>query len=424
MILPYIYLIYLLLAPQLWIKPLISLPADYILYPSWIIILFFKGGFSQNKITVQDKFLIAFIVWIAISLSVNGDLLITNRDMGLIIVYYGKLLLLFFLLSFSLKSFANIKSFIIFFVLISLVLSIEGIQHKFTGIGWAGQSLGWIDQSAKEAGEAGRTRWIGIFDGPGVFCVVYTIALPFLLAGTRKIYGYWTRILCIFSIPLIAIAIYFNGSRGGFLTALSILLMHFGQNFKKAKIQLVLGVLLSIGIFISAPMYMTQVNDSEKSAYHRIEMWSEGYEMVIQNPVFGVGRGNFRNYTSKLVAHNSAIEIMGETGLVGLFLWFGIIYMALKSVTAFIKESIDEKDKIFASALFISIIGYLISAMLVTLEYETFYALLALCSVIARDVNINKVEFTKKDFKIILISCFGWCIFVNLFTKFYFMMYS
>jgi O-antigen ligase len=420
MILPSIYLIYLLLAPQLWIKSLMGFPVDYILYPSWILVVFLKGGSSQFKITTQDKFLLGFVFWIAISLLVNGNLLLSDRDMGLIIAYYGKILLLYFLLSFSLQTFEKVKFFILFFVALSLLLSIEGIQQKLTGIGWAGQPLDWIDKSALEAGNAGRTRWVGIFDGPGVFCVVYTIALPFLLAGTKKIFSNWTRILCILSIPLIAIAIYFNGSRGGFLTALAIIIMHFGQNFKTRKLHLVLAAIISLGIFIAAPKYLTQVNDSENSTYHRIEMWTEGVEMLAQHPVFGIGRGNFRSYTSALIAHNSAIEIMGETGFIGLFLWAGLIYISLKNVYFFIRNSIDEKGRIFASALFISVIGYLISAMFVTLEYETFYVLLALCSVIARNISQEDVKFDKNDFKIIFISCMVWIIAVKLFTIIYF----
>ena len=81
-----------------------------------------------------------------------------------------------------------------------------------------------------------------------------------------------------------------------------------------------------------APSYLTQVDDPEKSSDHRIEMWTEGFEMVTQNPVFGIGRGNFQKYTGKLIAHSSPTEIMGETGVIGLLAWIGIIYLGFKSL--------------------------------------------------------------------------------------------
>ena len=81
-----------------------------------------------------------------------------------------------------------------------------------------------------------------------------------------------------------------------------------------------------------APAYLTRIDDPEKSSYHRIEMWSEGIEMIKQNPVFGIGRGNFKSYTSKLIAHSSPIEIMGETGLPGFLAWIGLIYFSFKSL--------------------------------------------------------------------------------------------
>ena len=62
------------------------------------------------------------------------------------------------------------------------LFAVEGIQHTVSPIAWVGPAVirlgGWA------AAEIGPTsvRWISIFDGPGVFCVAYTIALPFALS--------------------------------------------------------------------------------------------------------------------------------------------------------------------------------------------------------------------------------------------------
>jgi O-antigen ligase len=214
------------------------------------------------------------------------------------------------------------------------------------------------------------------------------------------------------------VAIYFNGSRGGLLTTVAILAMYFGRNFKRSKLSIVLGVLVGITIFFLAPNYMTEVNDASKSTYHRIEMWSEGLEMLMQNLFFGIGRGNFRNYTGSLSAHNSAVEIMGETGFPGLFMWIGLVFLALRNIFFYIKETETEQERMIAIALFIGLIGYLVSSMFVTLEYETFYILLALAGVLGRQLK-NQPEFARRHIKYIVFASLGWVALVYVFVNLY-----
>jgi O-antigen ligase len=320
-------------------------------------------------------------------------------------------------------SMQDIKFFLMVFISLSLILSIEGIQHKLGGgVGWAGQALGWVDQDVIAAGGTGRTKWIGIFDGPGVFSVIYTIALPFVLAGTNRAFSIVVRIISLAALPLLIIAIYCNGSRGGFVATIAILVIYFGRNFKRSKLSIAIGVLAVIMMFLLAPSYMTEVNDSSKSAYHRIEMWSEGLEMVIQNPVFGIGRGNFVSYTGSLVAHNSAIEIMGEMGIIGLFIWIGLIFLALRNILLYSKETETEQERLVAIALFIAVIGYLVSSMFVTLEYETFYILLALAGVLGRKLK-KQPEFTRGQVKYIVLASMVWVACVYIFVNLYKLLY-
>jgi O-antigen ligase len=118
--------------------------------------------------------------------------------------------------------------------------------------------------------------------------------------------------------------------------------------------------------------------------------------MVRYNPVFGIGRGNFLRYTNRLIAHNSAIEIMGETGFPGLFLWLGIIYMGFKNLSAAYRETEDAVLRSYVIALGLSVAGYLMSSMFVTLEYETFYLLLAFMAAVGHTLSAPP-KFTRSD---------------------------
>lgn len=73
----------------------------------------------------------------------------------------------------------------------------------------------------------------------------------------------------------------------------------------------------------------------------RVVMWKAGLELVRENPIFGVGAGNFRqafaaanervggspfDYTH---AHNALLTILIRSGLVGLIAWLGLFIVPL-----------------------------------------------------------------------------------------------
>ena len=415
-IFPGIHLFTLLIAPQLWYAPVLNLRTDYILYPIWFLFIFFSNRFSRLKFDPQVKFFIFWLIWISLSLITNG---VFFERFYLVTFFYTKWFVLFLLISASMGSINDIKAYIIILVFLSAVLAIEGIDHSLSkdGIGWAGQTLGWSE------GSGGRTQWVGIFDGPGVFCVAYTIALPFILTlfsrGTRFSY----KIIAVILSSLFFGAIWVNGSRGGLLTVFAILGMHFSHKyFLKNKIIAVFIGCILIFLFSLLPSHFTDLSDSHHSGAHRVEMWAEGCEMLKFNPIFGIGRLGFASYTGKLIAHNSFVEIMGETGAVGLFAWLGLIYFSLKKLYLFIvqSDSIDkdnDRDILLVKALFISICGYLISAMFVTLEYETLYMLLALCAVVGQKIK-DPIKVSGTDIYLICSVELAWIIFINGFTLF------
>jgi O-antigen ligase len=175
---------------------------------------------------------------------------------------------------------------------------------------------------------------------------------------------------------------------------------------------------LGMGVLMFAPSHLTTVRDSQNSTQYRVEMWAEGLEMMKHNPLFGIGRGNFKAYTSKLIAHNSFVEIGGETGIVGLFIYTALVYLCLKSCLHARAHFSDQHNKDFALAAALALVGYLISAMFVTLEYETFYLLLAMCTALGRCVP-EPLPVTQRDFKIVGISVISFLVAMQIFVIFY-----
>lgn len=409
------YLFLLMIAPQIWYPPIQNVRTDLYLYPLWMIYILATGRIINYKFDIQTKFLIIWLFWIIVSMVANGVPLQT----GNILYNYFKMSLIFILIITTLSETKYVERHVFFMIVIAIILSFEGIAHyhSIDGIGWAGQPLGWVD----DPGAKGRTQWVGIFDGPGVFCVIYTMVLPFLLVAFResKKNGMIIRLFLVSVIILLLIAIFFNGSRGGLLTVLVIIGIIYGFD-KTKKISLFKKLIIGAFVFIvlvMLPSHMTQVSDGHDSSSKRVDMWAEGVEMVQQNPLFGIGKGRFLSYTGELIAHNSAIEIMGETGVVGLYLWIGLIYFSLIKLYYFLKQSESENlaENMYAKALFISIIGYIVSSMFVTLEYETFYMLLGLCAAYGNKLE-NPIYFDQFHCKNILFITFSWLVFIKFFT--------
>ena len=418
----FLYLITLVIAPQLWLEPFVGLRTDLIIYPIWLITIVATGKMDRFlKFETLDYLLLAYILWVIVSSFVNpGNALTSEKTTS-----YIKWFILFKLVVATIDDFDGLRSAAFRLVILVYVIVIEGIQHKLSpnGIGWAGQGLGWVDQSVLDAGGSGRTQWINIFDGPGVFCVLYTLGLPFVLQYFDKHHSFAKKLLALLAVVPWVIAIWYTGSRGGLLATLGIfgfyLLMRSIDriNISLPKLFAVGGLCFSV--LLLAPSHLTEVKDDNNSAQHRVDMWMQGLEMVKQNPLFGIGRGNYANYTGSLIAHNSAIENMGELGFPGLFFWVAAYYWAFMNIYCFVVNSDVKRDISMARAISLALIGYLISSMFVTLEYETQFFLFGMAAVIER-INNKKIIFAKKDFWRVMMISLGWVVLVRVFVGLYY----
>jgi len=362
-----VYLTLLLISPQDWMSPLLGLPVDYILYPIWLAVLLATGRSKYLlRLTPQDGILALFVLWVYISSIANYAAGVDGQHLYM----YAKWFVLYKMVAASLPSLDHLRRAAVVSISLALVLAAESIQHFHSAslTGWAGQPLGWIDQAAVEAGLPGRTQWVSIFDGPGVFCVIFTIALPFLLQYVSPPYGYLRRAAAATLLVPLGLAIYYTGSRGGFLATLAVLALHFGVRSRVSTFKLAaVGGALST-VFLAAPAYMTTIHDANRSAQHRVDMWIEG---------------------------------AGELGLPGILLWSAAIFMALKTVLVFVQSGPDERDRAYAYALGISLAGYLVSATFVTLEYETLYFLLGMTAAVGHQIE-PAVRFSRRDAAVVV----------------------
>jgi O-antigen ligase len=158
--------------------------------------------------------------------------------------------------------------------------------------------------------------------------------------------------LAIFLLVLLAILL--TGSRAGFLGLLMGLL--FFVLFKRGKIWVIAFSGLLIGYFIvtSFPEYFSLLNRGEdltSSFGTRYEIWKEGVQIFLSNPLLGIGIGNHHYY---IVNHsisgyyliddnivyygteNGYLQFLIECGLLGfIFLFFFIINPIIEAVRSY-----------------------------------------------------------------------------------------
>jgi O-antigen ligase len=361
-------------------------PIDAVVYSVWFVALVFTGR-------IKNIFQFQAVDWVFLGMIGWGVLsLVTNPWLGnnaFFLLEYARFFVVFRLVMATVSTPAELKSIVVILLVFVMIMAVECIQQKHdpNGIGWAGQSLGWVDPSVLEAGGTGRTRWVSIFDGPGTFNVLFTIGIPIALVLTGRPFGLFLRCVAAMMLAVLMLATYYTGSRGGLIATLAIVGLYLQSKSKMSARGIVIATIVVASVYAFAPRHMTGIRDENRSAQNRVYMWAQGIEMVRYSPIFGVGKGNYRARTGSLIAHNSAIEILGETGLPGLFLWTLLILVAIKGPLAVIAGRHNEPDKAFANAMKLIIVGYFVSANFVTLEYETFYFLLALCVAMGQVYN-------------------------------------
>jgi O-antigen ligase len=182
------------------------------------------------------------------------------------------------------------------------------------------------------------------------------------------------------------------GGRGVWISAvLSIVVIMFVNSFNWSKKVRVLPVLGIVGILFVA--YLTpqtgvkvridnavtnviswaENGKSNTSSGVRLEMWRASYEIIKENPMIGVGKGNYKEHVQVLVnqgkvdeivasfdhPHNEYITNFLELGIVGLL---ALILVFLSPISYFLNtikhHACDQQERVLAVAGLILVLHY------------------------------------------------------------------
>jgi O-antigen ligase len=250
----------------------------------------------------------------------------------------------------------------------------------------------------------GSGRGIGGFLGDeNDFCMTMNMIIPFPFFLALSEVGK-KRILYLGLTLIFLTVIILTQSRGGFVGLLATIFYCWLRTKKKVLTALLIAILAGFVLLIAPSSYWSEVRSiqeegaSKGTGGERVYTWGIGWHMFLDNPIIGVGQGNFpwvfKKYELQVtgsdepfrgrsvagrMAHSIYFTLLPELGLIGTILFLGMVAKNIKDLN-FIKKNLARKAKPpgslsdskwyhLALALEGSMIAYLVSGAFISILY-------------------------------------------------------
>jgi O-antigen ligase len=239
-------------------------------------------------------------------------------------------------------------------------------------------------------------------------------ALVFALRGKPVL-----RLLTTIAVPLCVFAVFLTLSRGGLVALGASLIAAIVVAGRRRGVVLglaaaaVLATVIYFGAF--APAEARDRVLELQGGTGRTDIWTVGWRMVEDQPLLGVGAGNFPvasiHYLlepgslmrtdfivdNPKVAHNTYLNVLAELGVVGLALFLAVIAFPLgwaARAVAFAARAGDRQLEVLARAMVVVIVGLLAADFFGSRQYsKQLWLLLGLCPVL---LQISRAELASR----------------------------
>ena len=252
------------------------------------------------------------------------------------------------------------------------------------------------------SGDAWRLGHLYYYDAND-FATYIVTALPlgiyFLHAGRSAA----VRLFAAGGLVILTLGFVWSGSRGGFIALFAVVgfvVLRFSAiplRWRLSATALVAAILL----MTASDQYWQQMSTitsdtdyNQTAETGRLQIWSRGIGYMLQNPVLGLGPGNFQTAEGTLsplaerqqfgigvrwnAPHNSFVQIAAELGIPGLVLYVAVIASAFQGL---------RRSAALTPALTASLLGFVVGSFFLSLAYsEMLYTLVAL------SVGVQKVS--------------------------------
>lgn len=370
------------------------------------IILFILDGRSTRTLrylaATPTRSVLALFAWAA--LSVPGAL-VTSNSFDVVFNNLMKTVVMYLVIVGSVRGLRDVERLTVVY-LASAVLYAAVVVVRF-------------DLGSGDAWRLGRLYYYDAND----FATYAVSAMPlgvYALHTTRRMSLRWATALAV---TVLALAFVHTGSRGGFIALVGVAAFTLARytaipiRWRVSATVLIFAVVLTtasgqywqqMGTIMSDADY----NRTEETG--RLQIWNRGVGYMLQNPVFGVGPGNFQSAEGSLsqqavrqqfgigvrwnAAHNTLIQIGAETGVAGLLLFVVVIAAAFRALRRAARTATGPREywrlKNLTQALTAALIGFLIGAFFLSLAYsEMLFTLVALAAGLQKAATIERQRF-------------------------------
>ena len=288
----------------------------------------------------------------------------------------------------------------------------QEVTHSYNNDfgGLVGRESDVVSGQVTQDGTVTTNRAGGPVDGdPNRFGQIMVVLLPLALFRIRGERSLWLRVVAAFSFILILGAMLLTYSRGAFVSFILLLLIMMFMRYIRLRQLLISIAGLAILIAVAAPGYLARIDtirgvegliseDSNQEPDYvtrgRLTEMMAALNVFLDYPVLGVGPGQYSKYYSidyqlnpdialRYVpttrrAHTLYFEMGAETGIVGLAIFMAMVLLIMFRLWQARRHWIlaDPDIANMATALLLSIIGYLGTAIFLHLSYQRYYWLL------------------------------------------------
>ncbi len=368
-----------------------------------LVFVFFKTGEMQLssifKLSETKRYMFFYLVMIA----------------GIPFAYHRKVAFDFIFLTYLM----NILFFLIFLLEVNSIKRLKTIILIITISTFLYSAFGLT----KGSFSSGRFFIYGAMFDPNDIAYVLLSLFPLCFFYIVHKEGILKKVLAIITIGASIILILLTGSRAGIIGLITLFLLLLFTKLEKIRWSYKIVFLLALfTIFllyedrINVERYMTlteiESDYNIDDEFGRVQIWKRAYQLILENPLTGVGANCFSMALGYLrqelflipvwqAAHNSYIQIITETGLIGFMLFLSLIISSIKNFLHVKNLKVTTKEgtelKTIGGLLYLGFIVHLITAFFLSQGYSIFFTLFFAFSAVLNKLSLNTGERLKVE---------------------------
>ncbi len=242
------------------------------------------------------------------------------------------------------------------------------------------------------------SRLIGLLEDPNFFVFYNTLFFAYYICHPHSWKNRLGLMLCITANLL-------TFSRGGIVALVIMFAIYLVLNKPVKQMKILAGSVISLSLlayivivqlkFDMLGMIDARFEDfSDDGGSGRFELWERAWDFFSANMILGIGAFNFSDYNlfyhnDTLTVHNTFLDILSESGLIGISFFLVFIYLVFIQLWRFNVHRVKQY-------LFLTYIGFVLQMMFLSVIInDMFFMYIAILSVFLHSIQEEKAN--KKD---------------------------